>query len=332
MSFNKNMQHKYTGLKLIIIAVCIAILNVTYVNAAELQLKVDTDQAADAALHKKMLLLNDVLAERHAGQDIKLSMSPPATITAEINDQSNIKALNEVLETEFPELEIVKLGDSPHFFALKFKAENAEALTNTILNQAQATIKNRLALLGVSAEVDAFPPNRLTVTTKDDADISRINGLVTQTALLEFKTVNAVISEADLEDRVIAAGFEIAREHPEFAGYAENQVYILAKDAVLSGEHIIKAESVYEQNYDTYWIAIEFDEVGTKLFTEITGVNVGWRLAIVLDGAVLSAPVIQERITGGKAIIAGDFTEQETRGLAALLQAGSLPAPVKTVE
>jgi preprotein translocase subunit SecD len=77
---------------------------------------------------------------------------------------------------------------------------------------------------------------------------------------------------------------------------------------------------------------MEFDDIGGKLFEQITGANVKKRLAIILDNNVYSAPVIQERIAGGRAQITGRFTMDEANDLAIVLRAGALPAPVKIIE
>ena len=77
---------------------------------------------------------------------------------------------------------------------------------------------------------------------------------------------------------------------------------------------------------------MEFDDIGAKLFEQITGTNVKKRLAIILDNNVYSAPVIQERIAGGRAQITGRFSMQEASDLAIVLRAGALPAPVKIIE
>ncbi len=79
-------------------------------------------------------------------------------------------------------------------------------------------------------------------------------------------------------------------------------------------------------------MAIEFDDIGGKLFEQITGANVKKRLAIILDDNVYSAPVIQERIPGGRAQITGRFDTKEASDLAIVLRAGALPAPVKIIE
>jgi preprotein translocase subunit SecD len=77
---------------------------------------------------------------------------------------------------------------------------------------------------------------------------------------------------------------------------------------------------------------MEFDDIGAKLFEQITGANVKKRLAIILDDNVYSAPVIQERIAGGRAQITGRFTTDEANELAIVLRAGALPAPVRIIE
>ncbi|MEQ8181803.1 MAG: protein translocase subunit SecD, partial [Smithellaceae bacterium] len=79
-------------------------------------------------------------------------------------------------------------------------------------------------------------------------------------------------------------------------------------------------------------VSLKFNSQGAADFERITGENVRRRLAIVLDGVVHSAPVIQEKISGGQAQITGTFTMDEARDLAIVLRAGALPAPVNILE
>ena len=79
-------------------------------------------------------------------------------------------------------------------------------------------------------------------------------------------------------------------------------------------------------------MTFRFDSIGARKFAEITSANVGRPFAIVLDGKVLSAPVIREPITGGSGQISGSFTVEETVTLSALLRAGALPAPLTVIE
>ncbi len=84
--------------------------------------------------------------------------------------------------------------------------------------------------------------------------------------------------------------------------------------------------------YNEPYVSITFNRQGDRKFAQLTGEHVGERMAIVLDNVVFSAPVIREKIEGGRAQISGSFTTEESHDLAIILRAGALPAPVKIVE
>src|SRR6185503_9489721 len=94
-----------------------------------------------------------------------------------------------------------------------------------------------------------------------------------------------------------------------------------------------RAEVQADPNSPGNWqVSIEFNTVGTRIFGDVTENNVGKNLAIILDGSVYSAPRINERIPGGRAVVTGQFTVEEARDLAIVLRAGALPAPVTILE
>ena len=100
----------------------------------------------------------------------------------------------------------------------------------------------------------------------------------------------------------------------------------------MTGEVLKDARVALDSQFHEPYVALEFDDIGAKLFEQITGANVKKRLAIILDNNVYSAPVIQERIAGGRAQITGRFDTKEASDLAIVLRAGALPAPVKIIE
>jgi len=109
--------------------------------------------------------------------------------------------------------------------------------------------------------------------------------------------------------------------------------YVVQKRTLLTGAELNRAEVQADPNSPGNWqVAIEFNAVGTRIFGEITEQNVGKLLAIILDGNVNSAPRINERIPGGRAVITGQFTIEDARDLVIVLRAGALPAPVKILE
>jgi preprotein translocase subunit SecD len=108
---------------------------------------------------------------------------------------------------------------------------------------------------------------------------------------------------------------------------------VVQKRTLLTGAELTRAEVQADPNSPGNWqVAIEFTATGTRIFGEVTEQNVGRHLAIILDGNLYSAPRINERIPGGRAVITGQFAVEEARDLAIVLRAGALPAPVTILE
>ncbi len=102
---------------------------------------------------------------------------------------------------------------------------------------------------------------------------------------------------------------------------------------LLTGKDLVKAYAGVDQNNSAYYaVYLEFNDEGAKKFADITAKYLGKPIPIVLDGKVISAPVVQSVITGGRAVITGKFTLDEAKKLAALLQGGALPARVEIAE
>jgi preprotein translocase subunit SecD len=99
---------------------------------------------------------------------------------------------------------------------------------------------------------------------------------------------------------------------------------------MVSGENLTDAQPTFQQGQPV--VSFSFDTVGAKRFADVTKNNVNHAFAIVLDGKVISAPVIREPILGGNGVISGNFTVQGANDLALLLRAGALPAPLKILE
>jgi protein-export membrane protein SecD len=97
----------------------------------------------------------------------------------------------------------------------------------------------------------------------------------------------------------------------------------------LSGKQLTKAQVVFDPNTGEPTVELTFNSEGDKLFSDITGRNVGNQVGIFLDGQPISTPVVQTKITGGTAIISGSFTVAEAKLLAQRLNAGALPVPIK---
>src|SRR6266498_3598096 len=138
------------------------------------------------------------------------------------------------------------------------------------------------------------------------------------------------LREIDQGKQVIPPEFRIETHKHQAEGEKPVEERLLVKKkADLSGEHVSNAGASYEK--DGWVVHLRFDAEGAKQFGNITAANVHHRFAIVLDGIIQSAPVIQDAIYGGDAQITGRFTEEEARGLASVLE-NPLQTPVSIEE
>ncbi len=103
------------------------------------------------------------------------------------------------------------------------------------------------------------------------------------------------------------------------------------KNTELSGKELQRASVQYDQQTGDPEVSLEFNDEGGRLFEEITGRNVGKPLAIFLDGTPISVPNVNEKITGGKAVITGRFNLKEAKILVQRLNAGALPVPINLI-
>lgn len=103
------------------------------------------------------------------------------------------------------------------------------------------------------------------------------------------------------------------------------------KDTELTGRYVTGASVVFDQISGQPQISLNFNDEGADIFERLTERNVGKQIAVFLDGSLITAPVVQEKITGGKAQITGRFTPDEARTLVSRFNAGALPAPIALI-
>ena len=107
--------------------------------------------------------------------------------------------------------------------------------------------------------------------------------------------------------------------------------YLVEKKSRVGGENLVDAKASFDPQ-EGHAVSFRFDTTGAQKFGKATSENVGKRFAVILDGVVITAPVINSAITGGSGIITGNFTSQEAADLSVLLRAGALPAPLSIIE
>ena len=121
----------------------------------------------------------------------------------------------------------------------------------------------------------------------------------------------------------------------EVSGRTARGLYVVGKDALMKGSEVASAQMRLDLDATrpgAPGVSFNLTSRGGAQFGDITGANVGRRLAIVLDGRIQSAPNIQEKIPRGQGSITGTFTEEEAQNLAIVLRSGALPAPVHVIE
>ncbi|BCS87195.1 protein translocase subunit SecD [Pseudodesulfovibrio sediminis] len=225
------------------------------------------------------------------------------------------------------------LGDSKLKYVLSISPQYRSNIEKLTMEQAIKTIRNRIDQFGVAEpDIRRQQDNRIQVQLPGLQDPERAIKIIGQTALLEFKMVDDTADIEKAKKGILAPGRELSTILHKLPNgkYSETSI-VLKKDSVLTGEYVTDAKVSMDQ-WNKPFVSITFNARGGAIFTNLTSENVNKRMAIVLDGKVYSAPVIQERISGGRASITGQFTQEEARDLAVVLRAGSLPAPVQILE
>jgi len=245
------------------------------------------------------------------------------------------KAVEEMVANNFSDLAIESgsFGENDLKLELVLSEQAQQHIKRMAVDQAVETITNRIDQFGV-AEPDIRPQgkDRILVQLPGIKDPERAINIIGKTALLEFKLVDEDNSLEEALRGNIPPGDEILYQIEGELGSQKKVPFLLKRRAVLTGEYLTDARVMIDSQYNEPYVSISFDSRGARLFEQITGANIKKRLAIVLDDVVNTAPVIQDRISGGRAQITGRFTMEEARDLAIVLRAGALPAPVKIIE
>src|SRR2546427_2206281 len=222
----------------------------------------------------------------------------------------------------------------------RFKLVMSERVVNGLrddaVRQGLETIRNRVDQFGVAEPtITRQGSERILIQLPGIQDVARAKALIGKTALLEFKLLDERVSaEEALKGNLPDTDEILYQRRVDKDTKSERKIpYVVQKRAILTGAELTRAEVQADPNSPGNWqVAIEFTATGARIFGEVTESNVGKHLAIILDGTVYSAPRINERIPGGRAVITGQFTVDEARDLAIVLRAGALPAPATILE
>ncbi len=247
------------------------------------------------------------------------------SITFELLDNDDVAKLKDFVSKD---IQGVSLKESGLKFAVTLTAEEIAKTKQNAISQAVETIRNRLDMYGLAEPTVAKQgEDKILVEiagVKTGADEQRIRDLIAKSAHLQMMAVD--------EERAARAATMSEAEAASFGDVilkdvAINEPYLLKDVPILDGSMLTDASVGYSQSNQPV-INFELNSQGAKIFGDFSGKSVGKRMAIVLDNKVYSAPVINERIGGGKGQISGNFTQQEAHDIAIALRSGALLAPV----
>jgi preprotein translocase subunit SecD len=301
-----------------------------------LVLEVKTGKALENTIERIGQELNDVMRKE------RIHLKSPVNrdkdkIILQIEGKADIEEFKQLMDKEFMELRFASRSETSETLniTLDLPPNEAKNIKKLAVDQALETIRNRIDQFGVSEpDIRIQGEDRILIQLPGLKDPQRAKDLIGKTALLEFKLVDETNELDTALKGQVPAGSEVlyqVKKDPNTQRTSKTP-YLIKKRASMTGAYITDARVNVDQQFNEPYVSMTFDKKGARLFERITEENQKKRLAIILDNNVYSAPVIQEKISGGEARITGNFGDEEARDLAIVLRAGALPAPVEILE
>jgi protein-export membrane protein SecD len=204
-------------------------------------------------------------------------------------------------------------------FILKFSKYGLIEIKSSSQDQAIEIVRRRVDEVGTNEpNILKRGNNRILVELPGLDDPMRIKTLLGKTANLTFRFVTQNNNDT------------FGVETLQFEN--DNNEASVSKRIILSGENLLDAQPQMNNQTNETVVSFTLDRVGAKRFGKATSTGIGKQLAIVLDGKIVSAPVIRDAIVSGSGQISGNFTFQSATDLALLLRSGALPAPLNIIE
>jgi preprotein translocase subunit SecD len=239
--------------------------------------------------------------------------------------------VEEVVRTQDPSGEVRQ--SAPEVWLYDLSAAELQHMRTSAVDQAVEKIRNRIDAFGVSEpSISKQGTQRIVVQLPGLQDTQRAIDLIGKTAQLELKLVHSQPTAPGMTPPPGTQFLPLKKKDPRTRQLVEAGGYFVDRRAQVTGDMLADARAVPDQSSGQYYVLMRLDNRGKRIFERLTRENVGKSLAIVLDDAIFSAPVIQEPIPGGEARITGNFTPEEARDLAIVLREGALPAPVTIIE
>ena len=287
-----------------------------------LLLEINSDLLVEEKIQSKVIPIKKLLKENNIGfNNFKINSS---SLNLKVDDLDKFELVFFSKKDNFVnpyidnyrshELNFKKLDNNN--IEVSFSKFGLLSINNAALNQSIEIVRRRIDDVGTKEPtILQRGEKRILVELPGLKDPERIKKLLGKTAQLNFRLLKEN-SEFGTDELISENGEKI----------------MVSKRIVMSGDNLVDAQPSIQNQQNEPTVSFTLDRLGAQKFGRATTDNVGKRLAIVLDGKVISAPSINEPITSGRGVISGNFSFQEATDLALLLRSGALPTPLEVVE
>lgn len=251
------------------------------------------------------------------------------------SDNAQLEKAEKILAKEYPNLKLSATADGTEKVLTATLSEvEKKDIQDAALKQNIQTLHNRINELGVAEPIiQQQGADRVVVQLPGVQDTAKAKEILGRTATLEIRLVDEAKSDAaslaNAEKGQAPMGDEVFKDR-------DGRPVIVKKNVVLTGEYITGAGPGVDGQSGRSTVNVTLDARGARIFQQVTRENVGKRMAILLvekgSTEVITAPVINEEIGGGRVQISGMANTQEATDVALLLRAGALAAPMDIVE
>jgi preprotein translocase subunit SecD len=216
--------------------------------------------------------------------------------------------------------------------SVNFTDQALRGIRNSAVNQSIEIVRRRIDETGTrEPTIQRQGQDRILVQVPGLDNPERLKRLLGKTAKMSFHLLDQKGSLADaLQGRIPPGTMLLTSVDGDPQG--QSRRYLVKKRVAVGGDRLIDSQPSFDSRTGEPIVNFRFDTLGGKKFGDVTKKNVNRPFAIVLDGKVISAPVIREPILGGSGQISGNFSISGAQDLALLLRAGALPAPLTILE
>ena len=291
-----------------------------------LLLEIDNSPVIEQKLQNKLIQIKKFLKDKNILYK-NLNIVNNKTISFEVDNQfidSTVSLFKDKDSEINPYYEKFKTNEfdlliNNNKFQLSYSKYGLVQIKSSSQNQAIEIVRRRVDEIGTNEpNILKRGNDRILVELPGLDNPDRIKSLLGKTANLTFRFVSQNEEESFGTEKIFFSD--------------EDDFEIISKRIILSGDNLIDAQPRMDNESNQTVVSFSLDRVGAKKFAKATSSGVGKRLAIILDGKIISAPNIVEPIIGGSGQITGDFTFQSATDLALLLRSGALPAPMNIIE